>query len=184
MVFETERLIVRKARPDTQDIEFFFAIWTNPKVMTMVGFPQGLRITRGQIAKQISSQSNSVMDDKLLVELKDSGDLIGECKLGTPDDSGVSETDIKLLPRYWGKGYGTEIKRGLVNWLFSNTDCKIVRATPNRKNIASQIMQEAVGGRRVGEGVFEFPQSMRDYTVDVPYYVYEISRDTWERRKQ
>lgn len=183
MVFETERLIIRKARPDTKDVDFFFAIWTNPEVMTMVGFPNGLSITRDQIAKQISSQSSSVMDYKLVVELKDTGDLIGECKLGTPDESGVSETDVKLLPQYWGNGYGTEIKRGLVNWLFSNTDCKIVRATPNRNNIASQKMQEAVGGRRVGEGVFEFPESTRDYTVDVPHYIYEVTRETWERRK-
>jgi RimJ/RimL family protein N-acetyltransferase len=103
--------------------------------------------------------------------------------LGIADDSGVSETDVKLLPQYWGKGYGTEIKRALVDWLFTNTDCRIIRATPNRNNIPSQKMQEAVGGRRVGEGVCEFPESMRDHTVDVPYYIYEVTRKTWERRK-
>jgi [ribosomal protein S5]-alanine N-acetyltransferase len=182
MVFETKRLIIRKARPEKQDIDFFFAIWTNPKVMTFVGFPQGLRTTRDKIRRQISDWGNSAMDSKLVVELKETADLIGECKLGTPDDSGVSETDVKLLPQYWGKGYGTEIKRGLVDWLFSNTDCKVVRATPNQKNIASQKMQEAVGGRRIDEGVCKFPESMRDYTVDVPYYVYEVTRETWEQR--
>ncbi len=183
MVFETERLIIRKARPDTRDIDLFFAIWTNPKVMAFVGFPQGLRITKDRIRRQISDWDNSPIDSKLVVEMKDTGDLIGECKLGRPDDSGVSETDVKLLPQYWGNGYGTEIKRGLVDWLFSNTDCKKVRATPNRKNIASQKMQEAVGAEQVGEGVFEFPESMRDYTVDVPHYIYEVTRETWERRK-
>jgi RimJ/RimL family protein N-acetyltransferase len=54
-----------------------------------------------------------------------------------PDDDGIASTDIKLLPAYWGQRYGSEIKKGLVDYLFTNTDCLAVEASPNVNNIAS-----------------------------------------------
>jgi hypothetical protein len=40
-------------------------------------------------------------------------------------------------------------------------------------------MQEAVGGVRVGEAVFEFPDSMRDTTEPVHCFVYHVTRAAW-----
>ena len=42
-------------------------------------------------------------------------------------------------------------------------------------------MQEAVGGKRVGEEVFRFPEEMRAYTCDVPHYIYMVFREDWEK---
>jgi len=39
LVFETERLLVFVATPD--DATMFFKLWTDPRVMSNVGFPQG-----------------------------------------------------------------------------------------------------------------------------------------------
>jgi hypothetical protein len=36
--------------------------------------------------------------------------------------------------------------------------------------------------RRVGGGTFEFPDSMKPFTEPVPYALYEITREEWERR--
>ncbi|MBD3169530.1 MAG: GNAT family N-acetyltransferase [candidate division Zixibacteria bacterium] len=177
-VFETPRLIIRKST--SADVDFFYALWTNPRVMVNVGFPQGLRVTREEVFNQLENQSSTEYDSRLVAEKKDTGEKIGECKLGTPDDEGFSETDVKLFPEFWARGYGTEIKRGLVNYLFRNTDCRGVVATPNKSNIASQKMQEAVGGVRVDEGVFEFPEKMREYTVDVAYLKYVVYREKWD----
>ena len=52
--------------------------------------------------------------------------------------------------------------------------------TPNRENIASIKMQEAVGGRRVREGIYQFPENMKDCTINVPYFEYVVDRVTWE----
>jgi RimJ/RimL family protein N-acetyltransferase len=152
--------------------------------MKNVGFPKGLRITREDIRRKIANEDDSEFDNKLVVELRDSSVPIGECKLGRPSDDGISETDVKLLPDHWGNRYGVEIKRGLVTYLFVYTDCRGVDASPNRANIASQKMQEAVGGKRIGEGVYEFPSHMKDYTVSVPYYHYRVHRADWERKRQ
>jgi hypothetical protein len=50
-------------------------------------------------------------------------------------------------------------------------------------NVASIKMIEAAGGVRVGEAVYEFPESMRDYTTPVHYYVYRVHREGWEQRE-
>jgi RimJ/RimL family protein N-acetyltransferase len=181
IVIETGRLLIRTPTTSDADVNLFYDLYTDPRVMTMVGFPGGLPVTRQKLRGQIESENNSEFNQKLIVELKGSQELIGECKLGLPDKNGISETDVKLRPQFWGNRFGTEIKRALVNYLFEHTDCRIVQATPHKENIASQKMQEAVGGKRVGESVFRFPESQKSWTCDVPHYVYHVFREDWQR---
>lgn len=175
-IIETERLIIRRAEPTETDIEFFYRIWTDSRVMTFVGFPNGLKITRDDIRAKIEKETESEYNCTLIVQLKATGKPIGECKLGTPDKDGIAGTDVKLLPDHWGHKYGVEVKRALVDYLFAHTDCVAIKATPNKKNIASIKMQEAVGGERVGEETYRFPESMRSYTCDIPLYIYLVRR--------
>jgi RimJ/RimL family protein N-acetyltransferase len=164
------------------DADVLYRLWTDPRVMTHVGFPQGLRITGPEIEAQIAGSGQSVFDQYLLVQLKDSGESIGECKMIPPDADGLAETDVKLLPAFWGHKYGVEVKRGLLDYIFTHTDAKEVQATPNVNNVASIKMQEAVGGMRIGERGFEFPESMQSYTQPVQYYIYRVRRETWAKR--
>jgi RimJ/RimL family protein N-acetyltransferase len=149
--------------------------------MSNVGFPNGLPITREEIVAQLRARGPSEFEHRLVIELQDSREAIGECFMRRPNEQGMAETDIKLLPAFWGKKYGVEVKRALVDHLFTHTDCTAVEASPNVDNVASIKMQEAVGGVRVGEGTFEFPESMRAFTTPVHAYVYRVYRDTWER---
>lgn len=149
--------------------------------MRNVGFPRGLRITEEDILRQLERAHDRELDSLLLVELTESGELIGEAKLGSPDNHNVASTDIKLLPEYWGNGYGTEIKRALIDYIFRHTDAVAIQATPNKSNQASQRMQEAVGAEIVGEGVYRFPEEMRELTEDVAYIEYRVTRETWPR---
>ena len=41
MIFETERLQVRKAEANERDIDFYFTLWNSAEVMKYVGFPEG-----------------------------------------------------------------------------------------------------------------------------------------------
>jgi RimJ/RimL family protein N-acetyltransferase len=101
-----------------------------------------------------------------------------------PDEEGVSRTDVKLLPAYWGHKYGVEIKQALVDYLFLHTDCAAVEGTPNVANIASIKMQEAVGAVRVGEDTFHFPIARAALTTPVHHYIYHVTRATWARRRK
>lgn len=166
-----------------KDVDLFYALWTNPQVMVNVGFPQGLKVTRIQIENMIREQGEGAFNGRLLIILKATGEKLGEAALHLPDENGIAETDVKLLPQFWGNKYGVEVKRGLVDYQFTHTNCKIVQASPTVNNIASIKMQEAVGGVRVGEKVHEFPEHMRDYTQDVHAYIYHVRREDWEKAK-
>ena len=113
---------------------------------------------------------------------KESNAPIGECKLGLPNEEGVAHTDVKLLPAFWGKGFGVEIKQGLVDYLFTHTSCNSIEASPNRSNIASQKMQEKVGAKRIREGTYHFPEHMRSFTKPVELFIYRLDRSEWEKR--
>jgi RimJ/RimL family protein N-acetyltransferase len=179
VVFETERLIIRAAT--VTDVDLFYDLWTNPQVMANVGFPQGLRVTRSELKNRLLKQGESEYERILVVELKTTSEAMGECKLGRPNEEGIAEPDVKLLPAFWGHKYGVEVWRGLLAYLFANTDCVAVQATPNVNNIPSIKMQEAVGGVCVGEDVWRFPESMRDHTTPVHHYIYRVYRADWER---
>lgn len=181
VVFKTERLIVKTATMD--DVDLFYALWTDPRVMTNVGFPHGLRITRDELEEKLSKQGESVFERLLVIELKATGQTIGECYLRRPNDQGIAEPDVKLLPAFWGHKYGTEVWRELVAYQFTHTDCEVVQGTPNVDNVASIKMQESVGAVRVGEDVYQFPESMGDYTTPVHHYVYQVHRADWQQHR-
>lgn len=182
----TDHLTIRIAESTSEDITFLYQLWTNPNVMRFVGFPYGLRTSHNEIKIQLDEYAQQCgsgeFDRVLLVRRATSNELIGECKLGYPDETGLAKTDIKLLPEFQGLGYGKEVKINLVDYLFVNTECHGIQATPNQGNIASIKMQEAVGGRRVGESCYHFPDKMKPFTCDVPYYEYVVTRVEWMSR--
>ena len=180
MIFPTTRLRVRKALASDEDTEMYYRLWIDGRVMANVGFPHGVRITRAEMRQILESQPESEFDCLLVIERLSGGQRIGECKLGKPDENKIADTDVKLLPEYWGHAYGVEVKRGLLDYLFTHTDCQAVRATPNVNNIPSIRMQEAVGGVRLDEAVYEFPEHMREFTQPVHCYVYLVTRQAWE----
>jgi RimJ/RimL family protein N-acetyltransferase len=182
-IIDTERLQIRSA--GSQDSALLFAIWTDPRVMTYVGYPQGLRITQMGIIEQIAEQDlTRPFGRYLIVDIKETNLSIGECKMNLPDEEGTSRTDVKLIPEQWGHKYGVEVKQALVDYLFEHTECHSVEGTPNVNNVASIKMQEAVGAVRLSEGTFHFPESIAGYTAPVHHYIYHIYRSEWERRRK
>jgi RimJ/RimL family protein N-acetyltransferase len=177
IIFETPRLEIYKASPVEADVDILYRLWSEPRVMVNVGYPQGLGMTREQIRRQLEAQGESELNAVLLVRVKETGRTIGEAWLGEQDADGVSETDVKLLPEAWGNKYGIEVKRGLVGYLFEHTDCQCVQATPNVNNAASIRMQEAVGAKRVGESTFHPPHDQRERAIPVHSYIYRVCRE-------
>lgn len=180
-IFVTERLVVRIATDE--DVDLFYALWTDPRVMKNVGFSHGMRLERRELEERLSQQGKSEFGQLLVVELKATGQAIGECWLSSPDEAGVTEPDVKLLPEFWGHKYGVEVWHALVGYEFTHTAYEVVHGTPNVNNMASIKMQEAAGGVRMGEDVGQFSESMRDYTVPVHYYIYQVRRADWERNR-
>lgn len=176
--FETARLVVRAAV--AEDALFIKALWSDPRVMRNVGFPRGIPTAAKDVPHRI--ERGKGQDALLIAELRAGGEPIAQCMLGAPDSCGVCEPDIKLAPPFWNRGYGRELWAALVDQLFRRSSCAIVRGTPNTANVASIRIQASAGMRRVGRGVSEFPASMQAFTAPVPHFVYEITREEWDRR--
>lgn len=177
--FCTPRLEVREATAD--DVEFIVSLWRDPRVMNYVGFPSGIPTAADDVPRRI--RCGAGLTALLIAESRETREAIGQCLLGALDPAGVCEPDIKLAPAYWKRGYGRELWAALIDELFLRSSCFIVRGTPNVANAASIRMQEGAGMKRVGEGISEFPASMRAFTTPVSYAVYEITRAEWQRRR-
>ena len=81
-VSSTDRLVIRTATQ--QDMDLLYKLWTDPRVMANVGFPNGLRITRQEIEQRLQTPFESEFERVLVLEPKTTGQAIGECKLSYP----------------------------------------------------------------------------------------------------
>jgi RimJ/RimL family protein N-acetyltransferase len=62
-----------------------------------------------------------------------------------PDGVKAIMGDLKLLPRYWGRGLGTEAMRQVVRWAFRRTDCDLFIVPPHLRNPAAYRVYEKAG---------------------------------------
>ncbi|MBC8479466.1 MAG: GNAT family N-acetyltransferase [FCB group bacterium] len=176
-VFVTDRLTVRIAQ--ARDAALFLDLWNNPKVMSFVGFPHGLNLSSEQVIQRLTRSKKTVFDRNLVICTNLDSQSIGECKLSQPDPESIVRPDVKLLPEFWGCGFGKETWQAAVDYQFRHTDCETVEGSPNIHNHASIRMQESAGAKRMGKAVFHFPDDMPVQTVSVTHYIYQISRNDW-----
>lgn len=174
MIFETKRLMVKIATNSPRDIEHYYKLWNHPKVMEHVGFPNGLQISKERLNEILSKPVDSEFNTRLIVILKETGKPIGESKLGRPNEEGISDFDVKFLPEYWGKGFGTELMEKIIEYLFTKTDCKEIEATPNVENVSAQKMYE-----RLGFFIFDIGLNEWDHK-HVHYYIRRLKRSDYK----
>lgn len=139
MMFETGRLLVRKL--NTNDSKLFFELMSNPNVMNPI--PQ-------KVFTKI--ESDTKLNDLILLEessktkiwcLTEKGNdsLIGICGL-LKNDENDNEIAYRLIERFWGKGYGTEIAKGLIEYSFENLNFEKITADVNIENKKSSKIIE------------------------------------------
>jgi len=170
MNLRNRRILIKPA--EIRDAEIIAELWNDPDIMAPVGFPDGLCVSTDDIHKKLTAKPASMLNYILSVRLIESDCVIGQALMHSPDTDGIGVTDIKLLKKYQGKGFGTEVKQTLINYLFQNTPCHAVEGTPNLSNLASISMQEAVGGIRIGRGRHQFQSETKLRTTPVDYWIY------------
>jgi len=138
-MFETGRLLVRKL--NTNDSKLFFELMSNPNVMNPI--PQ-------KVFTKI--ESDTKLNDLILLEessktkiwcLTEKGNdsLIGICGL-LKNDENDNVIAYRLIERFWGKGYGTEIAKGLIEYSFENLNFEKITADVNIENKKSSKIIE------------------------------------------
>jgi ribosomal-protein-alanine N-acetyltransferase len=134
MIFETSRLYVRKL--EVNDDAAFFELMGNPNVMNPI--PQKIfdkKESVSKLAELILLEKSSSTRIWCLCK-KGSNDLIGICGF-LKNDEKEDEIAYRIIEKYWGNGYGTEIAKGLIDYCFVNMKTDLITAYVCVDNIKS-----------------------------------------------
>lgn len=131
MIFETERLLVRKLNEN--DSDSFFELMSNPNVMNPIPQKVFSRIeSDSKLTELISLEKSSELKIWSLTE-KGKNTLIGFCGF-LKNNENDDEIAYRLIERFWGKGYGTEIANGLIDYSFEILNLDRITADVNIEN--------------------------------------------------
>ncbi|MAD98386.1 MAG: GNAT family N-acetyltransferase [Flavobacteriaceae bacterium] len=134
MVFETQRLLVRKL--NESDLQGFHEMQSDPEVMKYVdGEPKTLKEHQEELQQLIGFYDNPNNEFIIFaVELKSMRQFIGTIAL-VKDEHQNDEIGYRFLQKYWGQGYGFEIVTGLIAYCKAIGKEKLVAyVTPDNQN--------------------------------------------------
>lgn len=139
MIFQTTRLLVRYL--DFDDFEPFHEMQSNFNVMQYAsGKAQTLEENKADLAKVINhyqEENNGFW--VWAIERKSDHELIGTAAI-IVDKKNEGEIGYRLLEKYWGNGYATEILNDLINYGLKKMQLKAIHANVDVRNIASVKM--------------------------------------------
>jgi RimJ/RimL family protein N-acetyltransferase len=140
-VLETERLILRRLRPD--DVDAIFAVIGDPVAMQY--YPR--TFVRKDAEEWIERNLRRYAEHGhglYAVVLKTSGEVIGDCGLVTQQIEGGPELEVgyHLRRDQWGHGYATEAAGACIKLAFRELAAE---------KVVSLIRPENLPSRRVGE---------------------------------
>lgn len=164
IIFETERLIVRKLQ--TSDLEPFHEMHANYNVMRFV---RGAAMTRDENEKELPDLIHKY-DEKgndfwiYAIERRSDSAFVGTCAL-VKDDNNDDEIGYRFLQKYWGLGYGFEVCKGLVVYCRSIQMSKLIGFVAD-ENIASAKILQKCDFKEVGKHV--------DPKLNIPETKYEL----------
>ncbi len=150
--FETPRLILRPFRD--QDILPFSSYRSDPEVAKYQGWDIPFTIEQAaNFVREMNAKTPSEAGQwyQIAIELKSSGQMIGDCAFHRlADDPAQAEIGFTLAREFHGQGYGTEAISRLLDYLFVDLNLHRVRANCDPQNIASIKLLQKVGMRHEG----------------------------------
>jgi [ribosomal protein S5]-alanine N-acetyltransferase len=176
MQIMTERLVLRDFR--AEDWQAVHAYQNDPRYLRYYAWtertPEAVRDFIQMFLDH--QQSEPRLKFQLVIELKGSGQLIGNCGIRM-EEAGALEADIgyELDPRHWGHGYATEAARAMLSLGFNQFGLHRIWAWCIADNTGSAHVLEKVGMRLEGR--------MRDKEFFKGRYwdtlLYAILEDEW-----
>jgi len=139
MIFKTQRLSVR---PLTQsDADLFFELMGNPNVMNPIPQKTFTKAeSEAKLAELILKAESSSTKIWGITKIENNN-FIGICGF-LKNDKNDDEIAYRLIERYWGKGLGTEVAKGLIDYGFRNLNLNKITADVNIVNIKSSKILE------------------------------------------
>ena len=156
---ETDRLQHRAFTVD--DAETFFALNSNPDVMRFTGEPilPSLDAARQSIANYVDFDTLGY--GRWASVLKESQTIIGFCGLKYLPDLDVVDVGYRFLPRYWGRGLGTEACVASLDFGFTTLCLDQIVGFVVPGNVSSIRVLEKAGMQSDGEFDYAGIQALR-----------------------
>jgi ribosomal-protein-alanine N-acetyltransferase len=137
ILFETERLIIKSL--ESTDKKYFAELFTDKKVLQLI--PQKA-FTESQIMnrfhKNLNLEFSNLKHRKCTCGIFEKGnaEMIG-LSLFLLNKNNDNELGYRFRVDYWGKGYGTETTKGMLEYYFNVLKTEKVIADVNIENVAS-----------------------------------------------
>lgn len=146
MIFETERLLIRKLI--LEDLEPFHQLESNPKVLKYAtGEVKNLKENKTELLDLINRYDKHLNDFWIYaIERKSDKEFIGT--LALVKDNIDDEIGYRFLEKYWGNGYGFEVCKATISYCRQIGIKKLVGYVVD-ENIASAKILEKLGFKTV-----------------------------------
>lgn len=168
VLLETKNLII--TIPQLEDFDNLYALQTDAHVMKYIG--QGIR-TQSEVMtgleKAIAHQEKHGFSLGCVLE-KESGVFVGRAGLiylAYDDTQPEIEVAYALLKTAWGKGYGVELAKALIDWGFEHLAVSKLVAIINPNNEHSRRVLEKVHMNYVGRTHY-WDNEVALYTIQKP----------------
>lgn len=153
-MFESTRLVYRTL--DETDFDLFYELNSDEEVMKYA-YLDRLCSRENAIEAFKNVLFNQKAHDKgtqYVASLKVTNEPIGLVDYDVilnHSKGGIFEIGYFIKPRYWGQGFGTEMGKALINYLFNNFNIHKVIASCNSKNRKSEDIMKKLGMTKEGE---------------------------------
>jgi len=164
MIFETERLLVRKLKET--DIKGYFELQSNPKVLQ---YATGEVESYEKIQENllfVISKYNVINNDFWIyaVERKLDNEFLGTVAL-VKDEDNEDEIGFRFLEKFWNKGYGFEVCQGLITYAKQIGISKLI----------ANVVDVNVGSAKIVERLnFTFVKEFISEDIKLPETKYEL----------
>ena len=144
MLVETERLRLRRWRPD--DLDALQRVYGDERVARFVDDGQPITPAECQRWLHVTARNYARRGYGMAaIERRALGGVIGFCGLVHPADQEEPELKYALDPSHWGRGYATEAARALLAWGLERFGFPSLVATLDPANYASRRILLALG---------------------------------------
>ncbi len=174
-LLETQNCLLRELRES--DAESMFRMDTDPLVMQFLGGVKVENVEKSQsIIRMVQEQYTTNGYGRWAVIEKETNTFMGWAGLKrvfgeTYYPEPHTDLGYRLIPKFWGKGFATELALACRDWGFRVAGIEALYAATHQNNLASQRIIQKTGLSL--EGTFEYEGA--------PQYWYSLSREKWER---
>lgn len=170
-LLESERLVLRA--PRVKDAAEIAALANNRKIAEMtasIPHPYGL----ADAEAWISGIAGAGAGIAFAIFEKKGGAFVGVCSYEWRGET-IPEIGYWAGEPFWGRGYGTEAVRAMIDHAFTATELEALAATCRVTNVASRRVLEKCGFQWTGAGLCR----VRALRASVPSDRFRLERRTW-----